>query len=276
MPGGRIQDTNTSLTFSIGDLIDTAVYTITPRNPTHLETFLITQWVSINNLDIQVALQARDDEDQTNINPTTVTIVISPNALIGLGSVSVQRSCTVDIPSGICSVSVSVPLFWLSGLVSDVANAIVVTANFDGSTSPIPLGSVNARFEESCTLVNNILLVAPTYTQFTGSLVSVPVMASAVEGVDSFSLEFVISSGLEFVRIDSAEFYGYSYVSDSSRHYVTGSTNRFPIPTGTTDHLLTIVLSVSTSVCSDQSITAKVIFLSDGQQQIVSLIFCFV
>ena len=269
LPGGGIPADNTELTFSIGNLTNTDTYTINPGNATHLDAFLITQWVSINSLDVQVALQARDDEDQTNINPVTVSVYVYQGS-----TDSVMASCTVAVPSGICSVSVPVPLTWLSGITSDIADAFSVSADFPGSAGPVSLGSVNARFEQTCSLVNSVLINAPTYTQFTGSLVTVPVLASAQEGVNGFSLEFMFSPGLEFVRIDGAEYFGFSYISDSNRHYVTGSTNRLPIPTGTMDHLFTIVLRVTANLCSGQTLVADVIYLSDGKQQIVSS--CFV
>ena len=235
-----------------------------------MNAFVITEWVSINNLNIKVAVQARNNDYQTNINPTTVFVVVSPNAITGLGSVEALSSCTVEVPSGICSVSVSVPYFWIFDIPSNVENALTVTANFNGITT-LPLGSVDAKIEQNCPLTNNLLINAPTYTQYEGSLVYIPVLGHAIEGIDSFSMYFVISSGLEFVRIDSSDYFGFSYVSDSGKHYVTGSTNRFPIPKGTTDDLFTVVLRVSTNQCSNQQITAKVIYLSDSKQQTVSL-----
>lgn len=233
---------------------------------------MVTQWVSVSNLDVHVFVQARNGEDQTNINPATVEIELVNN----LNSDIVTNNCTVMTPSGICSVVISIPVQWFDTLTADRANVVSVTASLTPSGSPINLGSLNVRYEATCPYENNVLIFTPTYSQFSGSLAYVPVYAHATEGVDSFSIEFEIGSLLELYDIQESEYFCVTSTENPDSFIVTGSTSSFPVQTGSEILLFTLVLTVKYStICTDQFLSAKVLFLSDGLQQSVSIVYFY-
>ena len=273
LPTGQVPTPDTDLTFSIGGLSSTSSYIINPGDATYLTGLVVTQWVSVSNLDVHVFVQARNDEDQTNIDPATIEIKLLNN----LNSIDTETGyCTVMTPSGICWVVISIPVDWIESIVADTNNAVSVTASITPSTT-VSLGSLNARYEATCSVVNNVLIFTPTYSQFSNSLTYVPVYAHTSEGVNSFSIQFVTGSLLEFDSIIQSDYFGSSAAEDTPNDFkVSGSTLNFPRQTEL-QLLFTLVLSVKNpgASCTDEPFSAKVLFLSDEQQQSVSVYFLF-
>ena len=228
----------------------------------------------MSNLDVHVFVQARNNEDQTNINPATVSIELVNN-LSPLDTV--REYCTVMIPSGICSAVISIPVDWIESLTTDTNNVVSVMADLTTVNMPVNLGSLNFRYEATCPVNNNVFIYIPTYPQFSGSLAYVPVYAQAREGVNSFSIDFETGSLLEFNGIIEPGFFGVSTSVDTANRFkVSGSTLNFPKETEL-ELLFTLVLSVKTSSsCTGQSLIAKIIFLSDQIQQSVSVCCLFI
>ena len=260
----------TNLTFSIGQLTDTTTFTRDPGDPTTLRGHIVTQWISADNLIIQVAVQAKNDQDQTNINPSTVRIRVSTLNLPGVNG-TMDGYCNVSIPSGLCVATVTIPKAWFDNVNTPVTDAVSVSAWVTGAVPMTPIGTINAQVAPNeCTTNNHILVQAPTYSQFTGQKVYIPVYGLATEGVGNFLVRIQFSSGLSFASVEAGGYFDVDYEAKSGSYFLSGV--RVSSVSSTRDLLFTLKLTAVATACSDERVDVKINFLADTNAQTVSYV----